>query len=104
MKPLDEKDRMALVSEKPKSSIRTMGLLRTDEKNFLQDYWKQYFDNLRRNETRSMVTGVLDKHPSITRFLRAHLVDWLFHVCHVLPKDDYTLPFITIKMLDRFFC
>jgi hypothetical protein len=35
-----------------------------------------------------MVSGVLENHPQITKFLRAHLVDWLMHVCQVLPKED----------------
>jgi hypothetical protein len=50
-----------------------------------------------------MISGVLDNHPQISKFLRAHLVDWLMHVCHVLPKEDQTLPFVAVNMLDRYF-
>jgi hypothetical protein len=50
-----------------------------------------------------MLSGVLDNHPQITKYLRAHLVDWLMHVCHVLPKEDQTLPFVAISMMDRYF-
>ena len=50
-----------------------------------------------------MVSGVLENHPQLTKFLRAHLVDWLMHVCNVLPKDDQTLPFVAINIMDRYF-
>ena len=80
-----------------------MRLLRTEEKNFLQTYWLQYFENLRKNESRSMIKGVLDNHPGVSKFLRAHLVDWLMHVCKVLPKEDQTLPFVASSLMDRFF-
>ena len=78
--------------------------MRTEERNFLHEYWYEYFDNLRKKESHSMVSKVLDRHDSvITRYLRAHLVDWLMHVCEVLPKEDFTLPFIAVNMSDRFF-
>ena len=78
-------------------------LVRTEERNFLQEYWYEYFDNLRKKESHSMVMKVLDKHDQeITRYLRAHLADWLTHVCEVLSKEDFTLPFIAMNMCDRF--
>ena len=51
-----------------------------------------------------MVKKVLDRHETvITRYLRAHMVDWLMHVCEVTVKEDFTLPFIAMNMCDRFF-
>ncbi|TNV81199.1 hypothetical protein FGO68_gene5972 [Halteria grandinella] len=78
-------------------------LLRTEDKNFLSVYCFDYFLNLRKQEPHSMHDGILDAHPSITRFLRAHLIDWLTHACEVLPKEDCTLPFIATGMMDRFY-
>lgn len=78
-------------------------LLRTEDKNFLSIYWLDYFFNLRKIETHSMHDGILDAHPNITRFLRAHLIDWLTHACEVLPKDDFTLPFVATSIMDRFY-
>jgi hypothetical protein len=78
-------------------------LLRTEDKNFLSVYCFDYFFNLRKLESHSMQDGILDAHPNITRFLRAHLIDWLTHACEVLPKDDCTLPFIATSMMDRFY-
>ena len=78
-------------------------LLRTEDKNFLSVYWLDYFANLRKIETHSMLDGILDSHPNITRFLRAHLIDWLTHACEVLPKEDCTLPFVAVSMMDRFY-
>jgi hypothetical protein len=49
-----------------------------------------------------MCNGILKNHPEISKFLRAHLINWIFHVSEVLAKEDKTLPFITINMLDRF--
>lgn len=69
----------------------------------MQQYWRQYFDNLRRNEQRSMLPEILKNHPQISRYLRAHLIDWLYHVCQVLPKEDQTLPFIAVNIMDRYF-
>jgi transcription termination factor NusB len=66
----------------------TVKFVRSEERRYLSNYWKQHFDELRKNETRSMLTGVLENHSDISRFLRAHLVDWLFHVCNALKKDD----------------
>jgi hypothetical protein len=51
---------------------------KTDEK-FLQVYWKDIFLNLRANEGKAMVVNILANHPNISRYLRAHLIDWLFH-------------------------
>ena len=45
-----------------------------------------------------MLDGILDNHPDISKFLRAHLINWLVHVCEVLTKDDATLPFVAISM------
>lgn len=78
-------------------------LLRTDERNFLSYYWLDYFLNLRKIETHSMHEGILDGHPGISRFLRAHLIDWLVHACEVLPKEDVTLPFVACSIMDRFY-
>ena len=50
-----------------------------------------------------MLDGILDCHPHITKFLRAHLIDWLIQVCEVLPKEDSTLPFVAINIMDRFY-
>lgn len=66
-------------------------LLRTEEKNFLSVYWLDYFRHLRKTEPASMMDKILENHPAISRFLRAHLIDWLVHVCEVLPKEDTTL-------------
>lgn len=67
-------------------------------------YWLDYFTHLRRTETASMLDGILDCHPQVSKFLRAHLIDWLVHVTEVLPnKEDATLPFVAINIMDRFY-
>lgn len=78
-------------------------LLRTEEKNYLSAYCFDYFHNMRRQERASMLEGILDGHPEISKFLRAHLVNWLMHVCEVLSKEDTTLPFVAVSMMDRFY-
>ena len=79
-------------------------IMRTEETKYIHEYWYEYFLNLRKTESHSMVKKVLDRHqPSVTRHLRAHLIDWITHVCDVLPKEDFTLPFIAANMTDRFF-
>jgi hypothetical protein len=50
-----------------------------------------------------MASNVLDNHPKISKGLRANFVDWLVHVCKVLNKDDETLPFVAVNMMDRYF-
>jgi hypothetical protein len=79
-------------------------IMRTEEVKYIHEYWYEYFENLRKTESHSMVKNVLSRHQaSVTRFLRGHLIDWLTHVCDVLPKEDFTLPFIAANMTDRFF-
>ena len=79
-------------------------IMRTEEVKYIHEYWYEYFENLRKTESHSMVKKVLDRHqPIVTRHLRAHLIDWITHVCDVLPKEDFTLPFIAANMTDRFF-
>ena len=50
-----------------------------------------------------MLDGILDNHPDISKFLRAHLINWLVHGCEVMTKDDATLPFVAISMMDRYY-
>jgi hypothetical protein len=90
--------------EKKPAKQMVYKILRTEELKYIHEYWQEYFENLRKTESHSMVKKVLDRHqPVITRYLRAHLIDWLTHVCDVLPKEDFTLPFIATNMTDRFF-
>jgi Cyclin, N-terminal domain len=78
-------------------------MLRTEDKKFLSDYWFDYFFNLRKLEQRSMLEGILDNHPSINRFLRAHLINWMIEACNMIIKDDLTIPFAAISLMDRFY-
>ena len=49
-----------------------------------------------------MIENCLDNHPSISKFLRAHMINWIFHVCKVLKKEDKSLPFCCINLMDRY--
>ncbi len=77
--------------------------MRTEEKNYLQAYWLDYFHNMRKAEQKSMLTGILDRHPLCSKYLRAHLIDWLLHVCDVLTKDDQTVAYVAVSLMDRYF-
>jgi TorA maturation chaperone TorD len=50
-----------------------------------------------------MNVGILNSHPAVSHFLRAHLINWLVNVCEVLKKEDATLPFVAVNMMDRFY-
>lgn len=50
-----------------------------------------------------MLSDILKAHPAITSFLRAHLIDWLLHAIEVLDKQDATLPFVAVSIMDRFY-
>ena len=78
-------------------------LLRTEEKNYLMIYWLDYFQHLRKSEQHSMLEGILDKHPNISKFLRAHLIEWLANACNQLDKEDNTLLFTAVNIMDRFY-
>lgn len=58
---------------------------------------------MRKHEMEGLHKDILDKHKDINKFLRAHLIDWLMHVCEVLQKEDNTLPFISVSIMDRYY-
>ncbi|CDW86962.1 n-terminal domain containing protein [Stylonychia lemnae] len=78
-------------------------LIRTEEKNYLNEYWFDYFNDLRQQEIRSMVEDPLKNHPENTKYLRAHFVNWIFHVNQCLDKKDTTLPYLALNLMDRFY-
>lgn len=45
----------------------------------------------------------LNNHPDTSRYLRAHFVDWIFHVNQCLEKKDTTLPYLALNMMDRYY-
>ncbi len=91
------------IDKKPPKQM-VVRIMRTEEIKYIHEYWYEYFENLRKTESHSMVKKVLERHsPGLTKHLRAHLIDWITHVCDVLPKEDFTLPFIAANMTDRFF-
>lgn len=49
-----------------------------------------------------MIEDILEKHPDISRYLRANIIDWIIHVLDTLKKEDHTVIFVTINMLDRY--
>ena len=102
LKPFEDKVKASTKGTKLDSNL-IYRLLRTEEKNFLSSYWLDYFHHLRKSEPRSMLSGILDKHPQCSKYLRAHLIDWLMHVCDVLTKDDLTVPFVAVSLMDRYF-
>jgi hypothetical protein len=55
-------------------------------------YWGDYFTNLRMEEYRSTNEGILENHPEVSKFLRAHFIDWVFHVWTCLNKEDENIP------------
>ena len=78
-------------------------LTRTEEKNYINYYWRDIFCNMRSEESRSMLHDILGAHPHITKFLRAHLIDWIFHVCKATQKEDENIPFASVRIMDKFY-
>ena len=65
-------------------------------------YGFENFYHMRKIEHESMIEDILEKHPDISRYLRANIIDWIIHVLDTLKKEDHTVIFVTINMLDRY--
>jgi len=50
-----------------------------------------------------MIVDPFKNHPENSKYLRAHFVDWIFHVNQCLDKKDTTLPYLALNLMDRFF-
>lgn len=80
--------------------------MRTEETNYMMMYWYDLYVNLRKNEYKTLQgeqAGVLANHPQISRLLRGTLINWIFHVCEALTKEDLTVPFLSIGLMDRYY-
>ena len=58
---------------------------------------------MRIREHESMCNDPLAHHPDTTKYLRAHFVDWVFHVHKCLEKSDTTVPYLALNMMDRYY-
>lgn len=65
-------------------------------------YWSDYFENLKRDELRSMNRDILTRHKDIKKLLRARFVDWIFHVWTSLQSEDESVPFQAVTLMDRY--
>lgn len=50
-----------------------------------------------------MCEDILKNHPDVTPYLRAHFISWIFHVMECLNKQDHTLLFLAINLMDRYY-
>lgn len=90
-------------SAKGGKPILGTNLLKTEEKNYLNCYWFDYFSDMRAREIISMCEDPLQNHPDTTKYLRAHFIDWLFHALKCLEKQDTTIPYMALNMMDRYY-
>ena len=58
---------------------------------------------MRKTESKSQFTSLLNRQSQITRHLRASVIDWIFEVGGKLKLKDKFVVYLAISLMDRFY-
>lgn len=76
-----------------KSKIARVTMIRSEEKRFVSQYWFDIFASLMNEEQKASQSNIFKSHPTITPFLRAKFISWMFHTMKCLRYSDETVNF-----------